>query len=196
MSDKSQEILLGTITEPPETDADSLEIDQRFDRAAYESSKRDILDHIKDEDFKYMWPITNKDIINQPIQDQAIFIEQALEKISELYDFEFSVTRMFSSKYECGLFYEFLQFLEYNNLSLLETVWKSLNVDLQKTNIKTFLEQNGVKIISEIDRVIKLNQYSEMISLFLRTYYKEKMIEWFYNHTIRNKVALIIATKM
>ena len=192
MSDKSQEILLGGLDESPEEDSDGLELEQRYTTTFYESSKRDILDHINHENFKYIWVILNRDILTQPIKDQAIFIEQALEKISEVYDFEFFEKLTFSDEYECGEFYEFLEFLEYNNLSLLEPVWKSLKIDLRKIDTKLFIEQNSIKIVLEIDKQIKLNKYNTLVSMFLKGFNKDGLMSWFLEQTKRNRIGLII----
>ena len=148
MSEKSQEVLLSVMVEPPETDSDEFEIERRFTRAIYESSKVDIIDHVGHDDFKYVWLNSRGDIQFTSIKDQAIFSEQILEKISEVYDFVFSANITLDTKYEIDEFYQFLEFIEYDNIKFLSYVWKILNPqDFLKLNIEKFCKTNSNKII-------------------------------------------------
>ena len=41
------------------------------------------------------------------------------------------------------------------------------------------------KIMKEVEEQLETNMYSELISIFLRTYIKERFIQWFCSATIR-----------
>ena len=191
MSEKSQEILLSIMTEPPGMDADEFEIEDRLTKAIYESSKIDAQDHIGHDDFKYVWLLSKDDIQFDSIKRQAIFSEQILDKISEVYDFEFPINITLETQYEIENFYQFLEFLEYDNIKFLSYVWKFLtkksvlNLDIEK-----FCRANADKIIKEVNEQLEIHPQPELITTFLKTLYKEKFIDWFMKNTNREKVSI------
>jgi len=193
MSEKSQEMLLYTLVEPPEFDADEEEIEARYKDAFYQSSKIDIQDQLNTDDFKDTWLVLKSDIQNETIKLQRIFSEQTLDKIFEIYDFSFSAKILLDTQYEINDFYEFLEFLEYKNVNFISNVWQLLKpVNLMRFDVEGFCKQNYAKVIREIEEQLEVHPQSELISLFLRTYYKEKIIEWFVDRTNRYKIDITI----
>jgi len=189
MSEKSQEVLLSVMVEPPETDSDEFEIERRFTRAIYESSKVDIIDHVGHDDFKYVWLNSRGDIQFTSIKDQAIFSEQILEKISEVYDFVFSANITLDTKYEIDEFYQFLEFIEYDNIKFLSYVWKILNPqDFLKLNIEKFCKTNSNKIIKEVEEQLDIHPQTKLITSFLSSFYKDAFINWFTKNTKKNLI--------
>lgn len=193
MSEKSQEMLLYTLVEPPEFDADEEEIEARYKDAFYQSSKIDIQDQLNTDDFKDTWLVLKSDIQNETIKLQRIFSEQTLDKIFEIYDFSFPAKILLDTQYEINDFYEFLEFLEYKNVNFISNVWQLLKpVNLMRFDVEGFCKQNYAKVIREIEEQLEVHPQSELISLFLRTYYKEKIIEWFVDRTNRYKIDITI----
>lgn len=189
MSEKSQEVLLSVMVEPPETDSDEFEIERRFDRAIYESSKVDIKDHIGHDDFKYVWLNSRGDIQFTSVKDQAIFSEQTLDKISEVYDFVFAVNITLETQYEIDDFYKFLEFVEYDNIKFLSYVWKILNPkNLLKLDIKKFCKTNADKIIKEVEEQLDIHPQSKLIESFLSSFYRDAFINWFIKNTKKNLI--------
>jgi len=193
MSEKSQEMLLYTIIEPPEYDGDSEALEQRYKDAFYQSSKIDIQDQLNTSDFKDTWLILRSDIQNKTINLQRIFSEQTLDKIFEIYDFSFSSKISLDTQYEINDFYEFLEFLEYNNENFISYVWTLLKpVNLMRFDVEGFCKQNADKVIREIEEQLDVHPQPQLINSFLRTYYKEKIIEWFIDRTNRYKINITI----
>jgi hypothetical protein len=193
MSEKSQEIFLSIIDEPPEFDSDAEDLERRYELAVYQSSKIDIQDQLNTDDFKDTWLILRPDIENETLDLQRIFSEQTLDKIFEIYDFSFPEKISLDSQYEINDFYEFLEFLEYNNEEFIGNVWKFLKpVNLMRFNVAAFCNANYKKVIREIDEQLEVHPQSGLIDLFLRTYYKEKLIEWFVDRTERYKINITI----
>jgi hypothetical protein len=189
MSERSQETLLSIMVEPPGTDADEFEIEQRFNKAIYESSKIDIIDHIGHEDFKYVWLNSKDDIQFASINNQRIFAEQVLDKINEVYDFTFPIKISLETQYEIDDFYEFLEFLEYKNFMFLSYVWKILNPDdFLKLDIKNFCNVSTKKIIKEVGEQLDVHPQPQLIKTFLTSLYKEAFINWFVNNTKKNLI--------
>jgi len=194
MSEKAQEVFIAAMTELPEMDGDQDETEALFDKANFESSTVDIRDSIGSSEFKETWLVL-KDYI-QSVSDnlQQNFSEQTLYKISEVYDFEFSEKLSLETQYDLDLYYQFLEFLEYNNTNFISQVWNFLGPkNLMKLDIEKFCNSNDTKIIKEIDEQLETHPQSKMVDLFLRTYYKEKMIKWFIKNSETSKVEITIS---
>jgi len=193
MSEKSQEMLLYSIIEPPEFDGDAEEIESMYQDGIYQSSKIDIQDQLNTDNFKDTWLVLKSDIENETINLQRIFSEQTLDKIFEIYDFRFPAKILLDTQYEINDFYEFMEFLEYNNENFISNVWRFLKpVNLMRFGIAAFCNSNPQKVIREIEEQLEVHPQSELINLFLRTYYKEKIIEWFVDRTERYKINITI----
>ena len=193
MSEKSQEILLKMLDEDPDYDGDLETIETQHNLAFYESSKIDIQDNMNTEDFEATWKVQRSNIENQTIDLQRIFSEQTLDKIDEIYDFRFPETITLDTMYENQKFYEFLEFLEYKNEDFIAHVWRFLKpVNLMRFDITGFCTSNADKVIREIEEQLEIHPQDKLIDLFLRTYYKEKLIEWFINRTERYKINITV----
>lgn len=194
MSDKSQELLLGNSVQPPERlDEDE---DQngmiRNETAVFESSVTDIMDHVGHPDFKFIyWDLSN-DIKQQPFKRKRRFVVEMLEKISEVYDFEFFAKPETDTDYEIEQIMLFIEFLEYDNYRFLSYVWRFLNQDLQTIDIEKYCNANAMKIIKETEEQLETHPQTGSITNFLRTYYKEKFIEWFVKNTEQAKIMIIL----
>ena len=57
-----------------------------------------------------------------------------------------------------------------------------------KIDIWKYCKANGMKIIKEVEEQLETHPQTELITTFLRTYYKEKFIEWFAANTEQSKV--------
>jgi len=194
MSEKSQEMLLYTLVEPPEFDGDSEELEQRYKDAFYQSSKIDIHDQMNTSDFKNTWLILRSDIQDKTIKLQRIFSEQTLDKIFEIYDFSFPSKISLDTQYEINDFYEFLEFLEYNNENFISYVWTFLKpVNLMRFDVEGFCKQNADKVIREIEEQLEVHPQSALVSIFLRSYDKDNIINWFVDRTERYKINITVS---
>jgi len=193
MSEKSQEMLLYTLVEPPDFDADEEELETRYKDAFYQSSKIDIQDQLNTDDFKDVWLVLKSDIQNETIKLQRIFSEQTLDKIFEIYDYSFPDKISLDTQLEIDDFYKFLEFLEYNNENFIGCVWRFLNpVNLMRFDIEGFCKKNSDKVIREMEEQLEVHPQNKIITFFIRTYYKEKMIEWFVDRSNRYKINITI----
>lgn len=180
MSERSLEAFISNLVEPPELDADEEQLERNFKYAYYESSKIEIIDSLGNTDFEYIWITLNTDIKNTSIKLQRIFSEQILDKITEIYDFTFPINILLETQYEIDDFYQFLEFLEYNNVNFLSRIWNYSGVkNLVDVDIEKYCQKNIYKIIKEIEEQLEIHPENKLITTFLKSYYKEKMIEWF-----------------
>lgn len=192
MSEKSNELLLGGVEILPGTDANAAEIDLRNEKAIYESSKQDMIDAIGTDEFRYVYLTQREDIQKQTIKLQRIFVEQILIKISEVYDFEFPEKISPDTIYDIQKIYSFIEFLEYNSYMFLSYVWKFLKSDIVHLDIEKYCKTNADKVIKEIEEQLDSHPQNALIKIFLRTYYKEKIIQWFTNQSIRFRVEITV----
>ena len=190
MYETSEFILLGASVIDSEADNnDQEDSDYIANEAIFESRSVDILDSIGSYEFKNIYRTLINDIKLQIFDDQKIFFNSVLAKISEVYDFEFSVKVDIYDIEELNNLYSFLEFIEYNNIDFITSVWKFLDVDLSKINIEKYCLKNKELIIKEIDEQIETNLLDEKSILFLRTYYK--IDEWFCRNSEKSKIEIL-----
>lgn len=187
MSEKSDEILVGNSITPPEMDNYEEDEDRRQLRAIYESSSYDILDQMNKETFKDTYQILKKDITDFPLKEQKIFLEQYLDKMVEIYEYEFPENPVYDSESTISKMFEFVEFVEFDNLTFLKYVWRYLD-DILSVKIADYVFVNGDSIIEEITNQANiLTSLNENVSEFLRTYNKEGILEWFVDRSERIK---------
>jgi len=194
MSERSMETFISHLVEPPEFDADEEQLEKNFDKAYYESSKIEILDSVGKDNFKYDWLTLKVDIQSKSIKRQQIFANQYLDKMFEIYDFQFPEKISLNTQYELNNFYLFMEFFEYDNANFISFVWRFLGPkNLLQIDIKKFCERNDNKILRETEEQTEIHPQPKLIALFLRTYYKEKFIEWFIRNSESAKVEITVS---
>jgi hypothetical protein len=187
MTDKSVEILIAGVTTPEEIDNYQEDEDRRALFAIYESSTFDILDSMNKETFYDTYSVLKNDILSMSDTMQKIFIDKYLDQMLEVYNFEFSPKLIYDTQMEIGEMFKFIEFVEYDNLTVLSYVWKYLE-DIIKVDIDKYVRKKYKIIIDEItNQANLLTTITENDSEFLRTYDKEGIIEWFIDRSKRNK---------
>jgi hypothetical protein len=193
MADNSNELLIGnSIPIPgPGFDQDTEELIDFDQRAIYTSTKDSLINNLGKEEFKLLWQTLNDDIQFNSHNRQRIFSEQILDKIDEVYDFRFPIDISLETEYEIRDFYTFLEFLEYDNTEFISWVWRFVKpVNLMRFDIEGFCKANTEKIIKEIEEQLDTHPQTELITSFLRTYYKEGIINWFIKNSKRSKIEI------
>ena len=191
MSERSQKAFIEAMVAYPEMDDDE-RMDEFEDDAIYQSSSMDLQDSLGDPDFKFVYPILMEDILRATFDNRRIFCQKMLNKIEELYDYRFPETPDFDSEMAIVNCLEFIRFLEYDNILFISFVWQYLNVKLLNLDIESYCKRNANKIIKETEEQLESHEQNELISIFLRTYYKEKFIEWFIRETERSKTSILL----
>lgn len=187
MSEKSIEILTGGTITPPEMDNYEEDEDRRLVQAIYESSSYDIIDSMNTADFKDTYLVLKADIRERDLKLQRVFLDIYLDKMSELYEFEFPTNKHMTSKNEIENMFRFVEFVEYDNLTFLKYVWKYLD-EILEVDIRKYVYRNEKTIIEEItNQANLLSTLTENVSEFLRTYNKEGLLEWFIDRSERIK---------
>lgn len=193
--DKGLEAICGDSIIPPEMDNYAEDVDEFDDMASFRYSALDIRDHLGQEDFKEIYMVQSDYVKNFNNDDQRTFLIEMQDKIAEVYDWEFADEyALVDTVYQQNQMYEFIEFLEFKNYKYLAYVWKFLlkdPIELAKMDIKSYCESNPMKIIKETEEQLETHPQSQLIATFLRTYYKERYIEWFVTMSERFRFEII-----
>lgn len=187
MDEKANEILYGGIDMPPEMDNYPEEQDKRQLWAIYESSTYAILEQMNKEEFKDTYNILKTDITSMPDEYQKVFIDKYMDKMAEIYEYEFPSKRIYGKPEEIRDMFKFVEFVEFNHITFLKYVWKYQD-DILSVDIRKYVQENEQDIMDEmVQQSNLLITLTENTSEFLRTYTKEGILEWFINRSERNK---------
>jgi len=190
-SERSIKAFVEAMDAYPEMDDDE-RMDEFEDDAIYQSSSIDLQDHLGNPDFKLVYPILMEDIVTATFDNQKIFCQKMLDKVEEVYDYRFPETPEMDDNQAISNCLEFIKFLEYDNVIFLSFVWQHLNAKLLHLDIESYCNRNANKIIKEVEEQLESHEQNELISIFLRTYYKVKFIEWFIRETERSKTSILL----
>jgi len=190
LEDKPLLNLSSHITEEPELDADEQELESNLVEGVFEWRKTDLLQNLSNPDFKLIWLTLKDEILTLGFRKQQLFAEQVLDAIVDIYDFTFPIKIDFVNNEDLQQFYSFLEFLEFDNVSMLTEVWKFLRWQLLETDITTYCKTNQEKVLFEIHEYLETHPQPRLIDIFLRSYYR--ILEWFIEQTNRNKPLIFL----
>lgn len=191
MSERSDKAFIEAMVQYPEMDDDE-RMDEYEDDALYQSSSIDLQDTLGKDDFKFVYPILIQDIHSATFDNQKIFCRKMLEKVEEIYDYTFPETPEITNNLEVKNCLDFIKFLEFDNIIFLSFVWQHLGVNLVTTDVESYCKSNQNKIIKETEEQLETHEQSELISIFLRTYYKDKFIDWFIRESDKSKTSILL----
>lgn len=186
MSDVPNRVLMQALEQPPEMD-DPEEMDDLEEEAIYESSMVDIIENLGESTFKDTYINLLPDIKKEDFDHRRIFCQRLLDKIYDIYDFRFPITIDITTEVGIDNVLKFVEFVEYDNILFLSLVWQMFKVNLIKTDLESFCNSKKNMIINEVEEQLQTHHQGKLINNFLRTYYKEKFIEWFIRESERSK---------
>lgn len=193
--DKGLEAICGDSIIPPEMDNYEEDVEATDDMASFRYSALDIRDNLGNEEFKEIYKVQIDYVKSFNNDDQRTFLIEMLDKIAEVYDWEFTDEyALVDTVYQQEQMYKFIEFLEFDSAKFLAYVWKFLlknPIQLAKLNIRIYCEANAMKIIKETEEQLETHPHSRLEQTFLRTYYKERYIEWFIKMSERFKFEII-----
>jgi len=185
MSDRAIELISSYVDPSPEVDSDISQYEYT-DILFPKYIMMEFIDGIGSEDFKEIYLTFINDIKQLDFWDQQSLAQAILVKILELYEFEFPITVLLDTKYQVDQVYDLIKFLEFDNITFIGDVWKSLQVDPSKVALDQYCFDHVDLVLTEITNQIKTYEFDQLISEFLRTYIKDKMIDWFISKTEKN----------
>jgi hypothetical protein len=174
---------------PEQDDPDQLQLGNE---ASIEYDGMELVDSIGTPEFKETYFLVINDIKNQEIVDQRRICLNILKKIKEVYEYSFLPYPELDNQMDMNNVYDLIKFLNYDYMDIFGDIWRYLRVDLKKLDVKKFCEKNSDKIIIELEDQLNSRDLSEMVSLFLRTYNKYNLIDWFIKSTEKNKMLIYL----
>lgn len=199
--DMQTKVLLGNSINMPEEDMDDLKVMSQtgypYEEAALKSYYfLTILDSIRTGEFRESFnttiPLLRKEYDFPDLQELC---HEILRYVKERYDFIFPQIVKIEDSGDTQEVLDFIKFLEYDNEEFIVNVWKYLKPETNSFQFKKYCEQNGNKIISEIEEQSDTRSFPELISDFLRTYNKDDMIEWFCEQSERLNTTILLALR-
>jgi len=194
--DRAQKILLGNSLELPEMDMDDAKVKSEYGLPAEEEALKEfyfitITDNIGKEDFKenYLSAI-NIIRVDYDVEKQKMLCDSIFHQIKQVYDYLPPENFDVDSESEVLDVLEFIQFLEYDHEEFILDVWAFLKPETNLKSFENYCEQNGNKIIFEIEEQLDTKAFPKLIADFLRTYNKDDMIQWFCDRSNRLNTAI------
>jgi len=160
--------------------------------ASVEYDGMELVDAIGTLGFKEIYMLFINNLKSQEIIDQRRLCLNILKKVKEVYDYEFLPYPDLDHQLQMNNVYDLIKFLNYDYIDFFGDVWRYLKTDLKKIDVKQFCEKNSEKIIIELEDQLNSRDLSEMVSLFLRTYNKDNLIDWFIKSTEKNKMLIYL----
>jgi hypothetical protein len=194
--DRAQKILLGNSIPLQEEDLDDACVESEYGKPVEEEALKQyyfitITDKIGKEDFKenYLSVITQikreYDVHKQQMLGAAI-----LHQVQQVYDYMPPNNVDINSDEDITNILNFIQFIEYDHEEFILGIWEYLNPETNLKNFRNYCEQNGNKIILEIEEQLETKSFPKLTADFLRTYNKDDMIQWFCDRSERLNTAI------
>ena len=186
--DLSTKTLISSSEPLPEMEDEYDGNDELIQNAEMQSSFIDIISSIGTEEFEYIYLNSINEIKTYDIKDQISLCLKILDKIKEIYKFEFLTTIDIISIDDVNNVYDFIEFLEYKNIDFLVSLFAGIVLDIRKEPVRMILDNNWLEIES---RILK-GHFSQMISLFLRTNNREELLDFLTSKATKSKILITI----
>jgi len=144
--------------------------------------------------FKSIYLSSINDIKEQNVKNQATLCLRLLDKIFELYEFEFPQTPILNSQQDLNRVYELIEFLEFDNENFLVSVWDSFGKkNIVSLDLDIFFYGNKVNILKLLEQITNnslLYDQNSLVNEFLNSCHKEALIKIFIKMTSRMRVEI------
>jgi hypothetical protein len=186
MDDLSLKVLISDSEPLPEMGGEIDGTDDLIANAEMNSSFIDIILSIGTPEFQYIFNNLINDIKELDIKDQITLCIHIIDRIKEVYGFEFLEKIDLSSIEDVNNVYDFIKFLEYDNVDFLTYLFSGIIIDIRKEPVRMILDKNW----SEIESKILSGNFSRLIYLFLRTNNKEDLLDFLTSKATKNKTEI------
>jgi len=186
MDNLSLKTLIADSEPLPEMNGEYDGTDELIDTAEMNSSFIDIIESIGTLDFMYIYSNIINYIKTLKIEDKITLCLKILERVKEVYGFEFLEKIDISSEEDVMDVLEFIEFLEFNHIDFLVNLLTGMVKDIRNEPVRMILDKNWLEVES---RILKEN-FSRLISLFLRTNNKEDLLDFLTSKATKNKAII------
>ena len=159
-----------------------------FENAQTEAIFIDVIEAIGEEDFKHVFTNVISDIRKTPIKKQIELCYRIIDKINEVYNFEFYREVDIKNESQVEDIYSLVSFIEFNNIDFLERLLDGFVIDIMKLDVPNFLNDNWKDLEKRIYSLPTIG----FISSFLRTNTKDNVISFLLKEIEKSKTELAI----
>lgn len=184
--DNSTKVLLAYSEPLPEMEDEYDGMDGLINDAEMRSVIVEFIAAIGTERFEYMYSNLINVIRLLDISDQVSLCSGIINKIKDVYNFEFLQQIDLYTQAECEDVYKLIAFLEFDHIDFFTDLLEGIVEDLRKEPIRIIIDQNWIQIES---RILKEN-LSRLIMFFLRTNNKSDLIDFFVSKINQSKVII------
>lgn len=192
-------ILLGNSIEPLEIDVEDSIESKEFpyqEDAIQDYYFSIIINSIGNMDFQENYLGVKNKLKTYTTKEQLRLVSYIINKINKVYEFEIPNHLFPDNQEDTNQLLEFLEFLEYDHEKFITEIWYHLNTTNEKNfNITEISKEKSKQILLEIEEQLESQYFSELTSYFLRTYNKEKLIDWFIEKSTMIKTLILLTTR-
>lgn len=186
--DTSLRILYGESQEILEVDQDEQE-----DRSVNALNSYDtyiFTESIGTPEFKTNYFLFINEIKLYDIRDLKDVCFRVLDKVEEVYEFNFSENPNFNILEERMYLFDFIKFLEFDNVDFLSDLYNNLNITLIGFDVDDYIDKNSKKILFTIQSMNQIYTYNPFILDFILNYNKSTFMKWIKKQTRINKIEI------
>lgn len=169
-----------------------LDTENPIENAEAEADMIDILDKIGTDQFRNVYLESMKSVRELSLDKQALFCVDILNRIEDVYNFEFHRKIYPYSKLDINNVYKLVEFIEFKHLLFLYKLLSGLIIDLRKIDLRFFYESNWKEIQTRILNI----EARELVKEFLRTNNKENLINFLIRITEKERVEITCVLMM
>lgn len=169
-----------------------LDTENPIENAEAEADMIDILDKIGTDQFRNVYLESMKSVRELSLDKQALFCVDVLNRIQDVYNFEFHRKIYPYSKLDINNVYKLVEFIEFKHLLFLYKLLSGLIIDLRKIDLRFFYESNWKEIQTRILNI----EARELVKEFLRTNNKENLINFLIRITEKERVEITCVLMM
>lgn len=151
-----------------------------------------IIENIGEEEFKAVYLSSIDNIRSFPFEDKRELCYMILEKLEDFYNFEFVIKININQDVDIENIFSLLEFLQFDYINFSADIIKLANIPTDAKNIEEFILVNSDDVIKAIDSYTNLRSINEITKIFLRTYYKVKLIELFGDMIKKEKMLILL----
>lgn len=189
-----EKILIGNSIPLEEVDDEEGDLDYLIPKAEIDADFSIILNSFGNDEFKFIFMNLYDQIKSFSFEKQRELCEKLNDKVFEIYEFEFVPSLKFDNENIIDNFLKFIEFLEYDYIGIIGKIVSGLDMNLLKNNVDKFLENNFEKMNQKIIFLVENKMINEIISNFLRTNNRERLLTFFKNRIEKDKMLIILET--
>lgn len=181
-----EKTLIGMSIPLDEVDDEESNLDVIIPEAEINADFLSLIESFGTDEFKPLYLNLYHTIRDWDLEIRREFCEKLVEKIYDIYEFEFIPNLVFVDENVIEDFLKLIEFLNYDYLDFLTKIISGLDLILLKKDLDSFLKENW--------KYLKISSYqsNEIISKFIRTNNKRSLYSFLKEKLEKDKMLVIL----